>query len=54
VVYANANKENITIVTQEIKAPLGKNKIKIPDVCIDLEIQYCNTIEMFRKLGETF
>ena len=43
-----------TIVTQEISAPQKKSRIKIPDCCNALGVDYINTIEMFRKLGETF
>ncbi|WP_396178614.1 DUF4411 family protein [Flavobacterium sp.] len=42
------------IVTQEVSRPEQKNKIKIPEPCIALGINYLNTIAMFRKLGETF
>ena len=31
-----------------------KNKVKIPDACIANGVQYCNTIEMLRQLGERF
>ena len=37
-----------------ISNPNRKNKVKIPEPCEELGIKYCNTIEMFRKLGETF
>lgn len=52
--YSLADSSNRIIVTQEFSEPLRKNKIKIPDVCIAKGIQYCNTIEMFRMLNETF
>jgi hypothetical protein len=44
----------VTIITHEISAPMGKSKIKIPDVCIHFNIPYINTIEMFRQTGEQF
>jgi hypothetical protein len=50
--YAFAHK--IILVTQEVSAPFGKAKIKIPDVCIQFGVQYINTIEMLRRLGERF
>ncbi len=45
---------NRVLVTQEISEPSRKSKIKIPDVCIAKDVRYCNTVEMFRRLGETF
>jgi len=54
VAYALAEPENRIIVTQEISEPNRKNKIKIPDACKDLNVSYVNTIDMFRRLGETF
>jgi hypothetical protein len=50
--YALSHK--IVLVTQEVSAPLGKAKIKIPDVCIQFGVGYINTIEMLRQLGERF
>lgn len=54
VAYALADRNNITIVTQEISQPNRKNRIKIPEPCNEFDIKYINTIEMFRQLGETF
>ena len=45
---------NDTVVTHEVSEPNRKSKIKIPDVCISLGVQYTNTIEMFRQLRERF
>lgn len=54
IAYALADNTNRIIVTHEISNPNQKNKIKIPEPCNALEVQFCNTIEMFRKLKETF
>ena len=54
VAYALSDKDHITIVTQEVSQPNRKNRIKIPEPCTEFDIQYLNTIEMFRQLGETF
>lgn len=54
VAYTLADSSNRTLVTQEMSEPNRRNKIKIPESCIALGIQYCNTIETFRRLGETF
>ncbi len=42
------------IVTQEISQSGRRNKIKIPDPCIEIGISFVNVIDMFRQLGETF
>ena len=52
--YALASKTDRIVVTQEKSEPSRKNKIKIPEPCDALGVNYCNTIEMFRQLGETF
>jgi hypothetical protein len=54
IAYALTDMEDRIIVTQEISEPNRRNKVKIPDACIALGVQYCNTIEMFRRLEETF
>ncbi len=54
VAYALSDITHNYIVTQEISEPNKKSKIKIPDVCNHFRIKYVNTIDLFRKLGETF
>lgn len=54
VAYGLADKANRIVVTHEISNPNQKNKIKIPEPCNALGINFCNTIGMFRKLRETF
>ncbi len=54
VAYALADPQNRVIVTQETSEPKRKNKVKIPEPCNALNVQFLNTIEMFRQLGETF
>ena len=54
IAYALSDNANTIITTQEISEPNRKNKVKIPEVCNALGVQYCNTIVMFRQLGETF
>jgi hypothetical protein len=54
IAYCLADPSNRFVVTQEIRQPGRKNKIKIPDCCIDLGVNYLNRIGMFRQLGETF
>ena len=54
IAYTLADPNNRTVVNYEISQPTRKNKIKIPDACIDLNVQYVNTIDMLRQLGESF
>lgn len=54
VAYCLADTVNRCVVTHEVSEPNRKNKVKIPDACIALNVLHVNTIEMFRQLGETF
>lgn len=54
VAYVLADLTNRIVTTREISEPNRKSKVKIPEACNALGVRYCNTIEMFRKLGETF
>ncbi len=54
VAYTLADTNNRIMVTQETSEPARQNKMKIPDACIALNVRYVNTIDMFRRLGETF
>jgi hypothetical protein len=54
IAYALTDSANLTITTLEVSAPQGINRVKIPDACSGLGINSCNTISMFRQLGETF
>lgn len=54
IAYCLADKGSRIVVTHEISNPNQKSKIKIPEPCIAFGIRFCNTIEMFRRLGETF
>jgi len=47
IAYAYVN--NCVVVTHEILAP-GSRKVKIPDVCQFLNVQYINVFEMLREL----
>ncbi len=54
IAHGLANVQNRIIVTHELSAPNKRNKIKIPDVCLSLGVNFSNTIAMFRQLGERF
>lgn len=54
VAFVLADNANRIVTTQEISEPNRRNKVKIPEACNALGMHYCNTIEMFRQLNETF
>ncbi len=54
IAFALAENSNRIIVTQEISESNRRNKVKIPDACIDLNDRFVNVMDMFRQLGETF
>ena len=54
IAYVLAENSNRIIVTHEISNPNQRNKIKIPEPCNALGVVFCNTIDMFRRLRETF
>lgn len=43
-----------TLVTQETPAGASRKKVKIPDACRHLGVNYENTFEMMRALGARF
>lgn len=43
-----------TLVTQETPAGASRKKVKIPDACRHLGVDYENTFEMMRSLGARF
>ena len=45
--------QKIPILTHEKSEPERRSRIKIPDVCIDHGVNYFNTVEMLRNLGES-
>ena len=51
VAYAAVN--GLIVVTHEQFAD-AKRKIPIPNVCIEFDVEYVNTFEMLRALGEKF
>jgi hypothetical protein len=54
VAFVLNDKENKTVVTQEVSDPNRKNKIKIPEAANACNVLYLNTVDMLRQLGETF
>jgi hypothetical protein len=51
-VLAYASVNELTIVTHEQYAPDAKRKVPIPNVCVEFEIEYVDTFQMLRDLGE--
>ena len=54
IAYALEDIKERVIVTQEVSKPNTKNKIKIPDVCLNFQIRTINTLGLFRELNESF
>lgn len=50
---AHAKQRNAIVVTNEIPSN-SKRKIKIPDVCMDLNIEFVNPFKMLRQSGAKF
>ena len=46
--------QNIPLITYEKSEPNSKKKIKIPDVCNNFGVSHMSTMDMFRRLGESF
>lgn len=56
-VIAHAIDENATVVTKEEKITASnkkRNKIKIPDVCDNMEVRWINDFELLKELGVKF
>ena len=54
VAYSHADITNRVIVTQEKSQPEIRRKIKIPEACAPFDINFVDTIQMLRELGEQF
>ena len=48
IAYAKAN--GLIVVTHEEYAPAAAKKVPIPNVCLEFNVEYCNTFEMLRDL----
>jgi TolB-like protein len=44
----------LVIVTHETSEPTRKNKVKIPDVCLEFKVEYIDTFVMLRELNIKF
>jgi hypothetical protein len=53
-VVAYAKAHGLKVVTHEVYAPNIKKRVKIPNVCVEFSVDYCNTFEMLQELGVKF
>jgi hypothetical protein len=51
---AFAHVNGFTVATHEEYAPEAKKSVKIPNVCVEFDVEYCNTFEMIRAVNEQF
>jgi len=52
-IIAFAINQKSPVLTHEKSEPGRKNRIKVPDVCLDHGVSYYSTVEMLRNLKET-
>jgi Domain of unknown function (DUF4411) len=52
VAYAKAN--GLVVVTHEEFARDVKKRVPIPNVCVEFDVEYCNTFDMLRELRVQF
>lgn len=52
IAYASVN--SLKVVTLETHEPDRRNKVKIPNVCLEFDVDYCNTFEMLKELKAKF
>ena len=53
-VVAHAECDRGTVVTWERLGGPGSQKVKIPNICQEFEVEWINTCQMFRELGVSF
>ncbi|MCH8496472.1 MAG: DUF4411 family protein [Balneolales bacterium] len=52
VAFCKAN--DYTLITQEVSNPWQKNRIPLPQACVELDVPYQNLITLFRDLNIRF
>jgi hypothetical protein len=52
IAYAKAN--GLVVVTHEEYAPDARRKVPMPNVCLELDVDYCDTFDMLRNLKVKF
>lgn len=53
-VVACAKANGLVVVTHEEYAPEARRKVPIPNVCVEFDVDYCNTYRMLRDLKVQF
>lgn len=53
-VCAKAKALGLTLVTQEVSAPLARRNVKLPDACASIGVPYCDMFTMLRELKASF
>ena len=52
IAFADVNGD--IVVTHEVYDPDIKKRVPIPNVCLEFDVQCCNTFDMIRELNEQF
>lgn len=52
IAFAKVN--GLTVVTHEEYAPAAKRSVKIPNVCLEFKVDFCDTFKMLRGVREQF
>lgn len=42
------------MVTHELYAPEAQNRVPIPNLCLEFEVEFCDTFDLLRELKEKF
>ena len=51
---ATAKTLGAIVVTQEVAVPEESRKVKIPNICNEFDVDYCNTFELLEAFGVKF
>lgn len=53
-IIAKAATTGATIVTHEARVPDNSKKVKIPNICLEFDVEYINTFQLLKKLEAKF
>lgn len=53
-VLAYAKVNDLVVVTHEVYSPEAKNRVPMPNLCVEFKIEHHDTFTMLRDLGESF
>jgi hypothetical protein len=51
---AKAKTSGATVVTHEVLAPSGSKKVKIPNICREFNVDFCNTFDLLESGAAQF